>query len=350
MDDAGKSAGSELVSILMPGRDLAEFIARMLGQRRTLSRDYQVTFRIKHEWLAGLIELINQRVAAQNHGRLVGFTVRYDYASGRTTTISEQSDFFSYNDVSQEISVGCRLNLTYLIQFPYKEGFERQDISVRIRTKSSDQTRNRKSAAFLRAVMAPINADISSFTVEIQHSDITWGEDMYNLISNQVITSFPQRRAWIDSVRVAFLPLALPITMLYVSARMTYLEISQKLGANAYITQVADKFNGTSGNLRDIEDKINLIHHYAALLSAEKGLANFISIVVAPVVAVSFFYFIIRLRNQSYVILNSATEMYVRKKDATRNLIKTVLLIGFVLSALAGVFGNAIYARLPEIW
>lgn len=341
------SMGNELVSVMMPGRDLAEFIAEMLGQRRTLSRDFQTTFRINQDWLTGLVEIIDQRVSAQNQGKLVGFTAQFFYLGGKKISLYKKGDFSSFNDVSQDISTGFRINFTYLIQFPYKKNPERQDILVEAQTipQGITSTNTPKS---VRAIIIPINADFGSLKMEIQHSDITWGEDIYNLISNHVLSRFPPRKVWIDRLRLYFLPFSPPLVLICVMFGVTYNEAKSGIGARAYLQEQMERFSQVSGNIRDLEEKINSLINYYILINASKNLSILLTLFIAPACSLFALYFLLRLRSQPYVILNSATELYVVKKDKLRSVVKSVLLAGFILSALAGAFGNAIYSRLPN--
>lgn len=342
--------GSELVSILMPGRDVAEFIASMLGQRRTLSKTFPNFFRISHDWLVGFVELTHQRIIAQNDGKIISFKFELSYIGGRKLEIFDKRDFSTFNDVSRDISSNVKIVMTYFIKFPNRKNFERQDITLSASADIDFKEYGTDGARRVRSVLIPLSDDLGTINIEIQHTDITWGEDLMGVMSNHIETNFPRRNRWLDSIRVysiAFMPI---VFMFLIGTFGLIGDYTGSKKAIEFIRSLGEHFNTITGNVRDLEEKINSIAHYNMAIEEKKGFSNLLFDFLYTSVVLGSFYSLTFLRNPSYVIMNKATQIFVDNRDVTFSRFKSIAIVTLLLGAISGVFGNIIFAKLQNLW
>jgi len=152
------------------GHQLAEFIYSLLGQRRTIEKIFRVkSLSVTHEQLINLVELVNQRVA-QNASELVTTKCSIYFKSGRAITVFDQQSFVTLNDLSNELTIGADLRLTYLVRFSGANTPEKQD--VRIELFSDYHPRN------FPGLRRGRGEPLLKFTIET--TNLTWGEDISN--------------------------------------------------------------------------------------------------------------------------------------------------------------------------
>lgn len=84
---------SAQIAIPSDTRILGEFIAGLLGQRRSIERTfYDRRFEIDMNWLLNLDQIIAQRLAAQNTAKLVSFSAKFYFANGKVITLEAQTN------------------------------------------------------------------------------------------------------------------------------------------------------------------------------------------------------------------------------------------------------------------
>jgi hypothetical protein len=154
MDEAPKSQRNNAIALSMDARTLGEFIANLLGQRRRLSRHFNVVFYIDWPWIQNLDQLIVQRVGHQNESSLVDFSFKLFLSSGRTTYVTSRHDFASFRDLSSFETVGVELAWTFIVKFPTAPIPEKQEIRFSARTETLDtQERDEKlKSSFLEVL------------------------------------------------------------------------------------------------------------------------------------------------------------------------------------------------------
>jgi hypothetical protein len=151
------------------GQKLADFIFSLLGQRRTIAKNFKPKgLCATHGQLVSLLHGINQRVA-QNESNLATVKFTIFFRGGRSVTLYDQSSFDTFNDLSHENTVGADLNLAYLVYFPGIETPEKQDIRITLfseRVRDSDYPR-----------------EMPILRYQIETTNVTWGEDLSNHLS-----------------------------------------------------------------------------------------------------------------------------------------------------------------------
>jgi hypothetical protein len=61
------------LTLTVPGPNLGEFISSLLGQRRTIEKEFRFSHvLVPYEWILNTIEIVNQRVS-QNKSELGGW-------------------------------------------------------------------------------------------------------------------------------------------------------------------------------------------------------------------------------------------------------------------------------------
>jgi hypothetical protein len=101
------------------GSALAEFILSLLGQKRTIEKNYPVVVLfVKYEWVLNLVEVIDQRVS-QNVSSMASFQCRYFFQNGMVKTVNSIAEFRAFHDNSQEKTVGIEVFITYLVEEAY---------------------------------------------------------------------------------------------------------------------------------------------------------------------------------------------------------------------------------------
>jgi hypothetical protein len=74
----GQPSAAGQIAIPNDPRILGEFIANLLGQRRSIERQFDdYRFEIDLDWLQNLHHIIEQRLAAQNAAQLISFSARF---------------------------------------------------------------------------------------------------------------------------------------------------------------------------------------------------------------------------------------------------------------------------------
>ncbi|WP_128925437.1 hypothetical protein [Bradyrhizobium guangxiense] len=91
-DDSSETVGA--LTIPLESRVLGEFISGLLGQSRSIERQFlDRRFEIDFNWLLNLDQIISQRLASQNQAKLVSFSAKF------TAT---KASFININDFSAQ--------------------------------------------------------------------------------------------------------------------------------------------------------------------------------------------------------------------------------------------------------
>lgn len=174
------------IAIPLDPKILGEFIANLLGQRRSIEQMFgDRRFEIDMDWLLNLDQVIEQRIIAQNTGTLVSFSTTIYFANGRSLTLEGREAFRSYNDMSNDISVGIDMKWSYLIKFPLAKIPEKQEIRFVAFTKR--EVVYRQLDRKLSRSFVTFDSDQERLGYFIQFTDVTWGEG-YEFSHSQLYT------------------------------------------------------------------------------------------------------------------------------------------------------------------
>lgn len=187
------NANEDGVLIPIPRRSLGEFISGLLGQRREISRSISTKqFLVDYNWIAGLDDIVTQRVSSQNEGQLVDFCARIFFDDGRVSSLTTQGALRSFRDLSSALSVGIEITWHFLILFPGRSVPEKQE--VRFVCFSDDRFRDGKPQKYSRpTTFANIDENQEHLKFSVSFTDLSWGEDVAGHITRYIDSTLRDR-------------------------------------------------------------------------------------------------------------------------------------------------------------
>jgi hypothetical protein len=316
------------IALASDARKLGEFIASLLGQPRRLSRTFDVTFLIDWNWIRNLDQLITQRVEHQNDGMLVDFSFKLFLGNGRITHLTSRTDFNSFRDLSSFEAVGIDLIWTFVVKFPTSSTPEKQEIRFQARTEDLERKeRKLKNIGFFESV----EARDESMCVEILYSNITWGEDLLQLVSGHVSSSFaPSSKMWRKLSNMSIRLAAPIVTLLFMVSLMVQMS---GLEFNGYRAIKSLKNTTDAASVDIINKKVDILIQY------EMGKAFIMPTIITvcgAVLVILGFGMIEYVLPRSYLLVNDFTEGK-RKRYLAR---KNIVLVGTILSLFIGTLSS----------
>ena len=341
-----KSSRSEISLPLVDGRRLGEFIADLLGQRRSLERSFSNRrFEIDFNWLLNLDLIIAQRIAAQHTASLVSFSARIYFSNGKILTLEDYKAFRNFDDISTELSVGVTLKWTYLIQFPSKEIPDKEEISFAAFTDYTAIVKKPGNEKKLRSILT-FAEDTERLGYNIEFTDITWGDDVSTHINNYIMSRTEKLSSWRQSLRGAnrttWLPLSLALgmfTSLWSFVSSIQSETTQLLKQYGDLSQYIK-------HLTSLNDKIDLLISLAVIRIKVDLPVIALFRPFTYIVVLSLVFYLSTIRKKSYILINEYSKRLYKKYDRNHDFVIGTLLIGILISILAGVFANSVYDYL----
>lgn len=337
------------IALPVSSRQLGAFIGGLLGQRRIISQDYEHIFVMDIPWIYNLIELINQRVKSQNDAQLVSCSIDLEFDNGKIISLDNSEVLRSYNDITDNISTGIRVDLSYIIMFPYKEIPERQDIVFIARSKIDVSDRSDGAYRRFRNFLLPIHSDQSQLMAMIRYTDLTWGEDILNLITNHISSKFSKPSGLIEALKFSFAGLV-PLISMILGFWTAFYEIAKnRNNVNNILLENSKLFEIVDGNIESINSKINVIYKamHAQYSSVEVG--GFL-LIISMFSTMMLSLFLIRIKRKSYVVLNERTRINMNSSERNRKTIMSIIFVGFALSIFASLISSFIYDKIEWIW
>ncbi|MEV4781356.1 hypothetical protein [Burkholderia sp. LMU1-1-1.1] len=329
--------GHSLVIPVDP-ESLGSFISGLLGRPQTIEKRIFGEFDLNKAHLIDLFCLVDQRISQQNKGQLIQFSLNIIYSDDSSVLLNGLSDFESYRDVNDKISVAAELAWTYLIKFEDKQTAEKQSIELSINTARKESM---FSDASINLLFPSIRYLRNSFHLRIQHTARTWGTDIEHLITGKLNT-FVKKEHWLPRIihtynglvglALALIFLGLAIYGIYaVSApfSLTHSEAAkyaQALTMDQKLNYLIDEISSPSW--KRIES-----------LRLTFGFVAFLLSVVVGIVAAA-------LANnppKSYLALSSAAEAEREEFIKARKLDWMYFIVSAVVSTSAGVASRYIY-------
>lgn len=345
-DASDGSYGRDVVTLNLPGKQLGTFLASMLGERRTLTKDFDTRFTADLNWLLNLFHLIDQRIESQNDASLVKVSAHCLFENGKRVELSGKDQLLSYRDVSDDISNGFRLVISYLIKFPYKDQPETQEITF-YTFAGRDPATLKESPSHIRMLLIPLSTDRSIMRLDVRHTDISWAEDITNLVSNHVSAAFKARHRIINSIIVVLATFAPIIAMVMGVLAITFMESGGKDIKLQFLSDVSPLFKSVGGDIPTIERKINALYEYSLVQEKSRSPWMMMLTFLPLMCLLPLSLVVARLRPASYVVLNARTERFALENERKRRRLSALVLTGFLLSVGTGVLSNVIYTRLP---
>lgn len=333
----------EIVTLNIPRRDFGEFIQGLLGEPRTIEKEYEIAFAIDPAWIQNLDSVIGQR-CGQNVSKLIELQARVYLQSGVTKTINSRESLFTFSDVSNSPTVGIDITWVFLIQFPTKNVPERQSIKIRA---FSNRYQSFPTGRIKVVGSHFIFADdtISALEIRIEHTELTWGEDIFNHLDKAILASAikpskifelaSRTDKILESGYTFAVYMSLIIIFLYSEGRQFY------FGRLTEAQKAIEKFNSEGPALEIISKKIDYYITSASRLSDYLYLGVF-KLALFILLFVSANMLTGKLRKvstpRSWVLLNDAARNQRTEHTQRNELIAVLIGISFLVNVAATIF------------
>jgi hypothetical protein len=323
---------------------LGEFIAGLLGQRRSIEQRFEnLTFNIDMNWLHNLDAIISQRLSSQNEAKLVSFNARFFFDSGKILTLNDEASFKSFHDISNEIAVGLDLRWAYLVKFPTSKLPEKQEIRFSAFTDNRVVSRNPKKEFYSFIDFADSKREELFFS--IQFTNVTWGEDISAHISNYIRSKTIEMPKWktiVRQIRPIFAFMAAIVGML------TYLIISIISPLQMMQNKLLERygaFNDLPTKLSTNDDKINFLVDVAIIrlkteiIPFQFAFGNVFLYGVILLLAVVLIF----LKRRSFICINQHSKNHLEQYGKNFDLVWFGVCFTMIIGIASGVFGNKLY-------
>lgn len=341
----------KVYSIVLPcaPNEFADFISRLLGRPQTIQRRWAGSFSIDINDVRHFFSLICQRVSEQNNGSLVSFECSIDYSDGTTITLHGLNEVERFSEMKPILSTGVTLSFVFLVTFSGKAP-EKQNIVIHFSAPVREALKG-----FITSEYDDPTDDFFAFPrsratgfvyLSIEHTSLTWGNDIYNLLTNAVIDLFERHKSvknWFWSRRL----LAFSVTFFFSGVLCIVASISiLSLALSNYLTikyNIPDLLT-TGGNDYDF-----------IKLNAQLALDNFkrfvdlfmvVNAVLCMGLAAWFSQSITdkaRRAKPSFVVLSRQAEKYKANLLKQYALARRSSFISFWVSVIASIVGSALF-------
>jgi len=335
------------LSLPIKRQELGKFISGLLGQQQSIERDINVKFNIDHAWVVNLHEMINQRIHQQAHAHLTDFIAVIYFKDGLKRTITSFEAFKCYSETKKQIPVGLKIIWNYLIQFPAKNYPEKQQItfSAQIYTENDRKVKppiNRTYSLIFDSIS--VESEWSLLNYQIDHTERTWGDDIEVIISNQV-NDVTRGNQFNDKLfNIARFILALMLVTFCLIYPIYSLNSKTVAVINEGMKTYWEINNNVSPPIDIVNKKLDSIAKMTESYGNERGGSYDVLWIFASVPLTLLLLRLTKKSTYSFLVFSKEAEKY-REKMLKKELQSTwILVVSFVLSALAGIVGNYGYA------
>jgi hypothetical protein len=338
-----ENAPNNLITLKVHKPQLAAFVESILGQPKAIHKIFDCDFDIDLNWLINYADLISQRIKAQNTDAvLVRFKASIFFDGNRNVDLTSLEALRAYHDRTDNISIGFVIIMTYLIQFPYKDSPEAQDITLTGRTK--ELTSNKKSKNNSELLLLIDRKDYSYLSTSLYVTEMTFGDDMIGLIAGHITSRFPERSSILRNVRIyttAFLPfVSMVIGLWLASSSVDKQSVLRKKALEAFKWQ----FDGIGGTIETVEAKLNAL--YSIQLDIPEPSALGLMWMAWPLVIVVMFLAFINISTASYICVNDASSVAARRTKKSIAFWRVIIGAGLLVGMISGVLSSYLYERI----
>ncbi len=121
---------------------------------------------------------------------MISANMQVIFDTGKITKLNTLAQIKSFADVSKDYTCSVSIELSYMVKFNYSSKPMRQSISLSARANGAASMQKRELNETVRRILFPVQSDNSSLKIEIQYSDVSFSEDIINLLSNHINASF----------------------------------------------------------------------------------------------------------------------------------------------------------------
>jgi hypothetical protein len=168
-------------------KELSEFILKLLGRGRTIRKEIRRPFVVDLPGLLNLHHQIDQRITRQNKAALSAFEAEFEFNDGHTYSITSIEEFSASVFIQNTRCISARLNWVYIVEFSNRPP-ERQLIGIRFSAPSG----------------APKEASRASISFWVEHTEVTWGYDLFRHIDHYLDAHILDRIDYLSAVREFF--------------------------------------------------------------------------------------------------------------------------------------------------
>jgi hypothetical protein len=317
-----------------------EFVTGLLGTPQKISKRIRGNFEIHLKDLQNFHELLEQRVAQQNQGKLMQLRTIVYYNDDSSVELSSLAELITYNEVKPIVSEAVRMTWSYLIKFADKQTPEKQEIELMIIS-----TPFRKAVEEIEIEFLPRTGE---FRINIEHTARTWGADIESLLTNQIssilkstnkLQSFLKRKSDLIGTLVGVLFLLGSLFSIY------YQTITFNKNE---ITKVSSMIEKTG----EVNDKVNYLLTYIATNNQNFFFTKSLLFIVGSVfISILLGVWVASMANNkahSYIVL---TREAVKMKDILENKRKRKtawFFVSIIASVLTEVISSYIFNWLTS--
>ena len=185
--------------------------------------------------------------------------------------------------------------------------------------------------------------DVERLWYSIAFTDITWGEDISAHMNNYIMSKTEQLSSWRQNVSTAGLAIWLPLALILGMVTTMWSVLGN---IDAQFTEILKQYGDLSNyvkGLKSLDDKLDFLIKLD--IAREKiGFPLFVFIKpLAYIVSMFFILYLFLIRKKSYILINEYSSRCYKRYDKSYDYIVGGLLVGAVVSVLAGLFSNSIY-------
>ncbi|HEY0331815.1 MAG TPA: hypothetical protein VGC77_22295 [Rhodopseudomonas sp.] len=282
-----------------------------------------------------------QRVNNQHTAQLIEFSAKIHFSSGAIKTLSTREAFLAFGDNSDNITTGVSLSWIFLIQFPHSTTPEKQRIRFDAFQKSQLPFDVDPELRILRGWSGP-----STIRLIVEHTEITWGDDIFNHLSSQVkkvmvrnskaYSIADRTEDFFDSGYTAVAYFSAIAALLF--SQWNDILIRSRGDASEQIARL----NGLADSLVSVNEKLDFL-----LMRSFSGLSE-------PVILLFFEFFLAvllfifanvlstklreALGGKTFIILNGATEKRFQQHEKSNAIYSVAIALGFAVNVAAAIF------------
>jgi hypothetical protein len=238
--------------------------------------------------------------------------------------------------------LGVELKWTYLIQFPSKELPDKHEIFFGAFTNyTAIIKRPREEKKLLSTFRAA--EEVERLWYSIAFTDITWGEDISSYMNNYIVSKTERLSSWHQNISAVGLAVWLPLALILgmVTTVWSLLGNIDSQFAEG-LKQYGDLSSYVKG-LKTLDDKLDFLIKLD-IIREKIGFPLFTFLKpLAYIVSMFFILYLFLIRKKSFIIVNEYSSRCYRSYDKSYDYIVGGLLVGAVVSILAGLFSNSIY-------
>jgi hypothetical protein len=343
-DKLPKNFSKGYLTFPLVGEQFKDFISGLLGKPQSISKHISGNFEIHLKDLQNFYDLVNQRVAQQNEGKLIQFTAKIFYTDRSSVQLGSYDELITYNEVKPIISEAVKLTWDYLIQFKDKSHPEKQSIELLIISATERITMEEDDVPIF---LFPSRGE---FRMNIEHTARSFGSDIENTLTNQIKSLLKEENKFKKFIRRQSNKISIIFSVLFFlmciigAFKVTNNFINSEIGKVKAFTNV---ITHTS------DEKLNFLTSYIASgVSSQHYFKVGIFIIISIILSILFGVWIGETASNnnepSFVVL---TRKALVHRDSVMEKLKhkwTWFFISIISSILTGIVANYIFKWLVE--